>query len=122
MAAPSMIEMMNGYNAFPSALVAANEDIFNGNPASDVISMESYEEIVFFILKNAGGSGTATITVESCDNVTPTTPTAVAFKYKASTSGNTWGATTAVTSSTASPQRCGCCRRSSQPWRAGFRS
>lgn len=94
MANPSMLERMNVYNAAPSGIVAANEDIFNGDPATDVLSMENYEEIVFIIVKNAGATGTATITVESCDDTTPTTTTAVAFRYQVTTSGNTIGATT----------------------------
>lgn len=94
----SMLERMNVYNAANSSFIAANEDIFNGDPATDVLNMEQYEEICFIIVKNAGATGTATITVESCDDVTPTTATAVAFSYQATTSGNTIGATTAATS------------------------
>ena len=93
-----MLERLNAYNCAPSALVAANEDIFAGDPATDVISMANYDSIMFLIAKNAGATGTATITVESCDNVTPTTPTAIAFHYRATTSGNTVGAVTAATS------------------------
>lgn len=96
MAQPSMLQKMNAYNAAPSGVIAANEDIFNGDPATDVLSMENYEEIVFIIVKNAGATGTATITVESCDDTTPTTTTAVAFRYQATTSGNTIGAVTAA--------------------------
>ncbi len=96
MAQPSMLQRMNVYNAAPSGLIAANEDIFNGDPATDVLSMENYEEIVFIITKNAGATGTAVITVESCDDTTPTTTTAVAFRYQVTTSGNTIGAVAAA--------------------------
>jgi hypothetical protein len=92
-----MLEMLNGYNCFPSTIMAANEDIFNGSPASDVVSMKEYREIIFIITKSDGAVGTATLTVESCDTVVPGTATAVAFQYKVCTSGNTWGATTAAT-------------------------
>jgi|TARA_Y100000310_G_scaffold317685_1_gene370828 hypothetical protein len=91
------IEKMNVYNAANSGFIAANEDIFAGDPATDVLSMENYKSMVFIIVKNAGATGTATITVESCDTVVPGTGTAIAFHYKACTSGNTWGATTAAT-------------------------
>ena len=39
------------------------------------------------------------VTVESCDDTTPTTATAVAFQYAACTSGNTWGSITDATAS-----------------------
>jgi hypothetical protein len=95
MSIPStMLTQMNVYNVAPNGVIAANEDIFAGNPATDVVSMANYSEIVFIISKNAGATGTATITVESCDDVTPTTATAVAFKYTATTTGNTVGALT----------------------------
>ncbi len=94
MAQPSMLEILNIYNVAPSAIVAANEDVFNGDPPTDVISLENYEEALFIIVKNAGAVGTATITVESCDDTTPTTTTAVAFRYTATTTGNTIGAIT----------------------------
>ncbi len=92
MAQPSMLQRMNVFNAANSSFIAANEDIFNGSPATDVLSMENYEEIVFIITKNSGATGAAVITVESCDDVVPTTKTAVAFRYQVTTSGNTIGA------------------------------
>ena len=92
----SILTDINLYNCAPSGQIAANEDMFNGDPSTDVLSMENYDEIVFFITKNAGAVGTATITVESCDDVTPTTSTAVAYNYVATTSGNTISAVTAA--------------------------
>ena len=50
-------------------------------------------------MKGAGGTGTAVITVESCDDTSATTTTAVAFNYAVCTSGNTWGSITAATAS-----------------------
>jgi len=94
-----LMDEINVVNCGSSAFIAANEDIFNGDPATDVISMSRYERCTFVIQKGAGATGTATITVESCDDVTPTTATAVPFRYKVCTSGNTWGATTAATAS-----------------------
>ena len=90
----NLIERLNVYNC---AILTANEDIFNGDPATDVISMENYDSIMFIITKGAGATGTATITVESCDDTTPSTATAIAFHYRACTSGNTWGAVTSAT-------------------------
>lgn len=73
-----------------TAEVAACEDLFAGNPASDVISLKNYDTVLFIITKNAGATGTATITVESCDDTTPTTTTAVPFKYWTNVTGDTW--------------------------------
>lgn len=92
-----LMGMLNFFNCCNSSFIAANEDIFAGDPASDVLNLAKYESVIFIISKNAGAQGTATITVESCDDVTPSNTTAVAFHYKVSTSGNTWGATTAAT-------------------------
>ena len=94
MSATEMLQRLNFYNCCPSGIIAANEDIFNGDPASDVINMAKYDEIIFIIVKNAGATGTATLTVESCDDLVPTTTTAIVFDYKVCTSGNTWGALT----------------------------
>ena len=79
--------------------LAPDADRFNSNPATDVYSLAEYERITFVLAKGAGATGTATLTVESCDDVTPTTTTAVAFSYRAQTSNDTWGAWTAATSS-----------------------
>jgi hypothetical protein len=53
--------------------LTAHEDIFNGTPTTDIVSLESYTEALFIIEKSAGATGTAVITVESCDDTTPTT-------------------------------------------------
>ncbi len=68
--------------AFPSSIIAANEDIFNGSPASDVINMSRWRGMLVIVAKNAGGVGTATLTALSCDDTTPSTTTAVAFKER----------------------------------------
>jgi len=92
------VESHKFVNCFNSSFVAANEDIFNGDPASDVISMTDWRDVVFFIQKGAGATGTATITVESCDDVTPSTSTAVVFRYRIMTKAtDTWGAWTDAT-------------------------
>ena len=82
------IEGLNVYNAAPSGIIAANEDIFNGSPATDVLSMAIYQDILFIITKNAGATGTATLTVESCDNTTPSNTTTIAFRSQVTTTGN----------------------------------
>ena len=74
----------------------AHEDIFNGNLTTDIVSLANYGGVIFTVVKGPGATGTATITVESCDDTSATTSTAVAFNYIACTSGNTWGNITAA--------------------------
>lgn len=74
------------------------EDMFENNITSKVIGMKAWGLCVFTIIKLAGAAGTATITVESCDDFTPTTHPAVAFYYRKMTTNDTFGAWTAVAS------------------------
>lgn len=62
---------------------APSSDMYNSDPASDVVLFENYDRIVFLIHQKTAGSNTgkATVTVESCDDTTPTTATAIAFTY-----------------------------------------
>lgn len=82
-----------------SGFIADYSDYTTGNPATDVVSLANYDSVLFLILKSSGATGTATITVESCDNVTPDTATAIAFTYWTCTTPDTWGEATAATSS-----------------------
>lgn len=63
--------------------IAPSSDIYNGNPASDVISMKNHSKAVFVLTQKTGGSNTgkATVTVEACDDVTPSNTEAIAFSY-----------------------------------------
>jgi hypothetical protein len=95
-----MFQGFHPIHCAPSGVIAANEDIFDGDPATDIISMSKYDKVIFFIIINANGSGgTATITVESCDTVVPGTATAIAFKYWACTTPDTWGDMQSATAS-----------------------
>ena len=77
----------------------AHEDLFNGTLTTDIISLSNYGGAIFGLVKGPGATGTAVVTVESCDDTSGTTTTAVAFNYAACTSGNTGGSITAATSS-----------------------
>jgi hypothetical protein len=72
-------------------------DAFSGTVASDVVDITGHQSVTFFIYKGVGATGTSTITVEACDDVTPSNTTAVPFYYKAITSNDTQGAMTAAT-------------------------
>jgi hypothetical protein len=94
-----MFQYLHPIHCATSAVIPNNEDIFAGNPATDVISMSKYGQVAFQIIINANGSvGSAVITIESCDDVTPSTTTAIAFKYWACTTPDVWGDMTAAES------------------------
>jgi len=74
-------------------------DAFSGTVNSDVFSMENYGLITFYVHWGVGTTGTTLITVQACDDFTPTTTSAKAFSYKIVTSPDTQGALQAATSS-----------------------
>lgn len=79
----SILERIRPVHAGNSSFVAANEDIFFGSPTTDVINLENAQGVLFIIATNANaGSGAATITIEACDDVTPSNTTAIAFRYQ----------------------------------------
>jgi len=71
-------------------------DALAGTVTTDVVEVLG-EGVLFEITKGVGATGTSTITVLSCDDVTPTTTAAVAFMYRISTTPDTWGAWTQAT-------------------------
>lgn len=73
-------------------------DAFTGTVNTDIVKCAG-EGVLFEITKGVGATGTSTITVDACDDVTPSNTTAVAFQYRASTTPDTWGAWTQATSS-----------------------
>ena len=72
-------------------------DAFEGTVYSDVVCLKNFSHLTAIIYKGVGTTGTSTITVQACDDATPSgTPTAIPFRYRAITSGDTPGALTAV--------------------------
>lgn len=61
---------------------------------SDVIRADNCEEIVFAIATGVSVATTPTITVEACDDVTPTNTTAIPFKSQSVLTAGTLGAVT----------------------------
>ena len=72
-------------------------DAFAGTKYTDIVSVKKHKTVEFLIYKGVGTTGTSTITVEACDDVSGTTTSALAFHYQAITSGDTAGAYTAAT-------------------------
>ena len=74
-------------------------DAFDGTVASDVFNMSQAGRAIATILKGTGATGTSTITVEACDDTTPSNVSAIPFRYRAVTTGDTQGALTEATAS-----------------------
>jgi len=75
-------------------------DAFTGTVYSDVICIKNWRKITFVIMTGAvasGGVGTTTITVVATEAASPLSYTAIPFKYRAITSGDTVGALTSAT-------------------------
>jgi len=91
----NFIEKNHVVHCCTSAIIAANEDMFSGGWAGDVISLAHAESAVFLIATNANGSGgQASVYVNACDDATPTTTAKISFYYKEITAGDTQGTTT----------------------------
>lgn len=61
-----------------NALVPA-ADMNNGGGETDIVSMKQADRMIFILYTGANATGNANITVEACDDVTPTTTSAIAF-------------------------------------------
>lgn len=73
-------------------------DAFAGTVTSDIVSLRNHNKAIFLVHKGVGLTGTSTITVEACDDTAGTNASAVPFRYRAVTSGDTPGALTTATS------------------------
>jgi len=72
-------------------------DAFSGTVASDIINLKNAGTCMFVIYKGVGATGTSTITVTACSDVSATAETAIKFQYRAITTGDTEGALTQAT-------------------------
>lgn len=73
-------------------------DGFNTGPNSDIVAMRDLESLTFIFSHIGGTTGTGSLIVKACDNVSGTNPTAIAAKYRKKTTGasDTWGAITTL--------------------------
>ena len=74
-------------------------DAFTATVNTDIVKCQSAVGMRFTIIKGVGATGTSTITIDACDDVTPSNTTAIAFQYRISTTPDTWGSWTQATSS-----------------------
>lgn len=87
---------MNGYTHLVKGIDPV-ADAFAGTVNTDVYNMKNHHAIEFYIYKGVGATGTSTITVEACNNVTPSLQDAIPFRYQEIASGDTHGAMTLAT-------------------------
>lgn len=83
------------------AALSPSSDVYNTNPATDIVNMENYQKAVFVLHQKKGTTttGTATIKAEASNNALGSSVTNIAFKYakKATGASDTMGSpTTAV--------------------------
>lgn len=90
----SWLDQHHIVHVFKAAFQAANGDMFNGNPTTDVICLQDWGRATWVIACGTGAVGTAKIQVQSCSNATPSVATAIPFMYRAQLADDTWGAWT----------------------------
>jgi len=90
-----MIEEVKFVNPLPTG--AAMDDLYEGGFSTDIVNLSNYERATWVIARGVGATGTANITVDSCDTTAPGTSTAIPFVYAVASSGDTLGAMTAAT-------------------------
>ena len=71
-------------------------DVFATSAESDVISIRGCESVVFLVMTGASVDNTNVITVLSCDDVVPSTETAIVFTVASVLTGDTNDTPTAV--------------------------
>ena len=73
-------------------------DAFAGTVNTDIVEVQG-EGVLFVLTKGVGTTGTSTLTVDACDDVSASNTHALAYKYRISTTPDTWGAWTEATTS-----------------------
>lgn len=63
---------------------------------SDVVDMSDFSRLLFVRYDGVGTTGTSTVTVNACDNTTPSNRTPIPFRYRQILTGDTEGTLTAA--------------------------
>lgn len=71
--------------------IAPGADALAATKYSDVVSLGKYGKAAFVVSRGVGTTGTQTLTLEACDNFTPSNVVAIPFKYRRLASGDTLG-------------------------------
>jgi hypothetical protein len=64
---------------------------FGGTVTTAVINMKNWNHVSFVVQCGTGAVGTARITVEACDNTTPSNPVAIPFYYQECIASDVFG-------------------------------
>ena len=64
---------------------------------TDVVSMKDHNRVLFIVVWGVGTTGTIKFTVNACDDVVPTTESAIPFWYRITAAGSAPGAITRTT-------------------------
>jgi hypothetical protein len=75
-------------------------DAFDSTVHSDVVNMKDLARVAFVIFAGVGTTGTSTITIEACDDVTPSNTTAIPFYWQEILTGDTEAAAPAAEATT----------------------
>lgn len=67
---------------------------------SDVVNMKGHNRVRFLVFWGVGTTGTIKFTVNACDDIVPTTESAIPFSYRVTAAAGTPGAPTVTTAST----------------------
>ena len=59
--------------------MAYSADLFAATVYTDVVSMKNHHQVAFVINQELGSTGSSTITVQACDDVTPSNRSAIPF-------------------------------------------
>lgn len=92
-----MLQPLSFYGIWEVA-VAAVANAFAGTVTSTYFNISNFKQTTFIYHKAVGTTGTATITVLGATSTAGAGATAVPFRYRASTTLDTWGAITTATS------------------------
>ena len=62
--------------------IAPVADYGDAGVSSDVINMENYNKCMFITQRGVGTTGTGVLTIEACDDTTPSNTTAIPYRYR----------------------------------------
>jgi hypothetical protein len=75
-------------------------DAFEGTVSSDIINLRDWGHVEFIVVRGVGVTGSSTLTVEACDDVSASNVSALPFRYRESGANtDVFGALTEATSS-----------------------
>jgi len=74
------------------------QDVTTTGPTFDIVGLKKWNHVTILVMTGTNSKG-CTLTLEECDNVTPSNDTAIAFNYRKMSTSDVWGALTAATSS-----------------------